>query len=204
MVKQSKPVSEAQRASRAKASARMKAMHEAKRQKKIAKIPEAVDDPAPERAPADRETSRQAREDTREGFGRSKRKPLGVAEQRLSAKVPDGMTGRWMNDVPGRLTRALEGDYQFIGDDGEVVQNRKGGRSEIVGTGREGGAMRAYLMAIPTVLYEQDQRAKAALNKERMTAIKRGEPSQVADQDRSAFYTPSEGISIRENTTSER
>ena len=152
----------------------------------------------------EREASHQARDDTRQGEGRQKRKPLGVAEQRLSAKVPDGMTGRWMNDVPGRLTRALEGGYQFIGDDAEVVQNRKGGRSEIVGTGRDGGAMRAYLMAIPTVFYEQDQRAKAALNKERMTAIKRGEPSQVADQDRSAFYTPSEGISIRENTTSER
>ncbi len=160
--------------------------------------------PESEPHPSDREASRQAREDTRQGEGRRKRKPLGVAEQRLSARVPDGMTGRWMNDVPGRLTRALEGGYQFIGDDVEVVQNRKGGRSEIVGTGRNGAAMRAYLMAIPTVLYEQDQRAKAALNKERMTAIKRGEPSQVADQDRSAFYTPSEGISIRENTTSER
>jgi hypothetical protein len=160
--------------------------------------------PAQEPHPMDRETSRQARSETREGFGRRKRKPLGVPVQRLQADVPTGMTGRWTNDTPGRIQRALEGGYEFISSDGEVVQDREGCRSEIVGTGRDGGAMRAYLMAIPTVLYEEDQRAKADLNKERMTAIKRGEPSQVADQDRSAFYTPSEGISIRENTTSER
>lgn len=148
--------------------------------------------------PADREASSQAREDTRQGEGRSKRKPLGVPEQRLAANVPSGMSGRWMNDVPGRLQRALEGGYQFIGDDGEVVQNRKGGRSEIVGTGREGGAMRAYLMAIPTVLYEQDQAAKQAQIAERESAIRSGEPQQVAPQDRSAFYTPSEGINLRD------
>jgi hypothetical protein len=163
-----------------------------------------VQEPHPSDAAPQRELSRQARDNTRQGVGRRKRKPLGVPVQRLQADVPTGMTGRWANDTPGRIQRALEGGYEFISSDGEVVQDRNGCRSEIVGTGRDGGAMRAYLMAIPTLLYEEDQRAKAALNKERMTAIKRGEPSQAADQDRSAFYTPSEGISIRENTTSER
>ena len=147
---------------------------------------------------APREQSRQARSGTREGAGRQKRKPLGVPVQRLQADVPTGMTGRWANDTPGRIQRALEGGYQFISSDGEVVQSREGCRSEIVGTGRDGGAMRAFLMAIPTVLYEEDQRAKAALNKERMTAIKRGEPSQAADQDKETFYTPSEGITLRD------
>ena len=164
----------------------------------------AAQEPHPSDLAPSREASRQARSGTREGTGRQKRKPLGVPVQRLQADVPTGMTGRWCNDTPGRIQRALEGGYEFISGDGDVAQDREGGRSEIVGTGRDGGAMRAYLMAIPTVLYEEDQRAKAALNKERMTAIKRGEPSQVADQDKGAFYTPSEGISIRENTTSER
>ncbi len=163
-----------------------------------------MQEPHPSDVAPSREASRQARSGTREGAGRQKRKPLGVPIQRLQADVPTGMTGRWCNDTPGRIQRALEGGYEFISGDGDVAQDREGGRSEIVGTGRDGGAMRAYLMAIPTVLYEEDQRAKAALNKERMTAIKRGEPSQVADQDKGAFYTPSEGISIRENTTSER
>ncbi len=163
-----------------------------------------VQEPHPSDLAPDREASRLARSGTREGTGRKKRKPLGVPVQRLQAEVPTGMTGRWANDTPGRIQRALEGGYEFISSDGEVVQNRDGCRSEIVGVGRDGGAMRAFLMAIPTVFYEEDQRAKAALNKERMTAIKRGEPSQAVEQDRSAFYTPTEGISIRENTTSER
>ena len=105
------------------------------------------------------------------------------------------MTGRWMNDTPGRLMRAVEAGYEFIGNDGDV-QDRSGGRSEIVGTGREGGALRAYLMAIPTVLYDEDQAAKLALIKESESAMKRGEPQQVEGQDRKAFYTPSEGIKL--------
>ena len=154
--------------------------------------------------PTSREAAHQARDATRQGDGRKKRTPLGVPVQRLQANVPPSMTGRWTNDTPGRIQRALEGGYEFISSDGEAVQDREGCRSEIVGTGRDGGAMRAYLMAIPTVLYEKDQRAKAALNKERMTAIKRGGPSQAEPQDRVAFYTPSEGINLRENTTDTR
>ena len=159
---------------------------------------------AQEPHPMDRETSRQARSETREGFGRRKRKPLGVSEQRLQANVPTGMTGRWVNDTPGRIQRALEGYYEFISSDGDVVQDREGGRSEIVGTGRDGGAMRAYLMAIPTVYYDKDQAAKQSKIDEVEDAIKRGTPQQAAAQDEGAFYTPSEGISIRPNTTAER
>ncbi len=146
---------------------------------------------------APREQSRQARSGTREGAGRQKRKPLGVPVQRLQADVPTGMTGRWTNDTPGRIQRALEGGYEFISSDGEVVQSRDGCRSEIVGTGRDGGAMRAFLMAIPTVLYEEDQAAKAALVKQGSDAIQRGKPQTVAAQDEGSFYTPSEGISLR-------
>lgn len=150
-----------------------------------------------EQNPADREAMSQSRDDTREGRGRRNRRPLGVPTQRLNAAVPRGMTGRWMNDTPGRLMRAVEAGYEFIGDDGEEAQDRAGGRSEIVGTGREGGALRAYLMAIPTVLYDEDQAAKQALIKESESAMKRGEPQQAEGQDRASFYTPSEGINLR-------
>lgn len=160
--------------------------------------------PVSEPHPTDREASREARTESREGSGRKQRKPLGVPVQRLQADVPSGMNGRWMNDTPGRIQRALEGGYEFISSDGEVVQNRDGGRSEIVGTGRDGGAMKAYLMAIPTVLYEQDQAAKASLIKETEDTIRRGDPQQAAAQDVSKFYTPSEGINLRTNTSSER
>ena len=156
-----------------------------------------IDKPVQEPHPSDREASREARSETRQGSGRKRRKPLGVPMQRLQADVPSGMTGRWVNDVPGRIERALKGDYEFISSDGEVVQNRKGCRSEIVGTGRDGGAMKAYLMAIPTVFYEEDQAAKASKIKEVEDAIKSGEPQQAATEDREQFYTPSEGISLR-------
>ncbi len=179
------------------------------RPRKHAEQPEPVEQAAPilgpegnEIHPSDltpREQAQQVRGDTmRQGTGRQKRKPLGVPVQRLQANVPAGMTGRWTNDTPGRIQRAQEGGYEFISSDGEVVQSRDGCRSEIVGTGRDGGAMRAYLMAIPTVLYEEDQAAKTALNKERMTAIKRGKPTQVAEQDEGSFYTPSEGIKLHD------
>ncbi len=197
--KQTKPPSEAQLAARTASGKRLKAMHEKKRQEKqTAETPEEWVEPAQESHPSDRETSREVRNETRQGIGRRKRVPLGVPVQRLQADVPSGMTGRWANDTPGRIQRALEGGYQFISSDGEVVQDRSGCRSEIVGTGRDGGAMKAYLMAIPTVLYEEDQAAKAALNKERMSAIRSGEPTQAAEQDKSAFYTPSEGINLRD------
>ncbi len=189
-----KAPSEAQIAARAAGAERLKAAREKMRNE--ASAPE--QEPRQSDATPQREISRQARSGTREGVGRQKRKPLGVPVQRLQADVPTGMTGRWTNDTPGRIQRALEGYYEFISSDGEVVQDRSGCRSEIVGTGRDGGAMRAFLMAIPTVLYEEDQAAKAALNKERMSSIKRGEPIQAAEQDKGAFYTPDEGISMRD------
>ena len=184
------PPSEAQIAARAAGAERLKAVREKK------KNPVTVS--APEPHPSDRDASRQARSGMREGEGRQKRVPLGVPMPRLHADVPSGMTGRWTNDIPGRIERARQGGYEFISSDGEVVQNREGCRSEIVGTGRDGGAMRAYLMAIPTVLYERDQAAKAALIKEGSDAIQRGKPQQVAAQDEDAFYTPSEGIRLRD------
>lgn len=161
-------------------------------------------EPALEPHPSDREASREARSDTRQGIGRRRRRPLGVPTQRLQADVPSGMTGRWMNDTPGRIQRAVEADYEFISSDGEVVQNRDGCRSEIVGTGRDGGAMKAFLMAIPTAYYDEDQAAKMAEVDKIDEAIRRGKPQQAAAQDQRAFYTPAEGINYRPNTSAER
>ena len=160
--------------------------------------------PALETHPSDREASREARSESRQGSGRKRRKPLGVPVQRLQADVPSGMTGRWMNDTPGRIQRAMEAGYEFISSDGEVVQNREGCRSEIVGTGRDGGAMKAFLMAIPTVLYEEDQAAKMSEVDKIDEAIRRGAPQQAAAQDQGSFYTPAEGINYRPNTSAER
>ncbi len=160
--------------------------------------------PAPEPHPSDREASREARSDTRQGSGRRKRKPLGVPRQRLHAEVPLGMTGRWVNDDPGRIEQALEGDYQFISSDKEVVQNREGCRTEIVGVGRSGGAQIGYLMAIPTVFYEEDKAEKGSQINDHEDSIKRGPIQQAADKEQGGFYSPGEGIKIRPNVSAER
>ncbi len=151
-----------------------------------------------------REASREARSDTRQGSGRRERKPLGVPRQRLYAEVPLGMTGRWVNDDPGRIEQALDGDYQFISSDKEVVMNREGCRTEIVGVGRSGGAQIGYLMAIPTVLYEEDKAAKMSQINNHEDSIKRGPIQQAADKEQGGFYSPGEGIKIRPNTSAER
>ncbi len=161
-------------------------------------------EPAPEPHPTDREASREARSETRQGSGRRERRPLGVARQRLYAEVPSGMTGRWVNDDPGRIEQAIDGGYQFISSDKEVIQSREGCRTEIVGVGRSGGAQIGYLMAIPTVLYEEDQAAKMSQIDDTEDSIQRGPVHQATDKDPGGFYSPGEGIKIRPNTSAER
>lgn len=156
------------------------------------------EDPAP-KMPS-REAMREVRDDRREGQGRQRRRPLGTPEQRLGARVPKGMVGRWINDTPGRIERALEAGYRFISDNGEEVEDRNGGRREIVGSGRDGGALHAYLMAIPEEFHKEDQLAKRARNQEIEQAILRGTPQQANEQDRANFYQPEGMTNIRSGT----
>lgn len=95
---------------------------------------------------------------------RSERQPLGVWRQKLGARIPQGMTGRWVNDDGDRIQAALRGGYVFLDDDGKIVQNNEdvGQRvSKVVGKDDNGKPVRAYLMGLDTKLYQQDQTAKA-------------------------------------------
>jgi len=94
----------------------------------------------------------------------TERVPLGVWRQRLGARVPQGMTGRWINDEGDRVIRAQRAGYIFLDDDGRTVAvNEDVGQrvSKVVGKDDNGHPIRAYLMALDTKLYQQDQTAKA-------------------------------------------
>ena len=120
--------------------------------------------------------SREAREprtEVRAETGRSRRIPLGTPQSKLQARVPEGMVGRWVNDSPGRIQRALDAGYQFINDDG-TTGGRESARAQIVGTQEAGGAMHGYLMAIPEQWYREDQLEKQKPLNAFEAEIKRG------------------------------
>ena len=133
-------------------------------------------------------SARESRIDTRAETGRRKRVPLGTPQQKLNANIPGGMVGRWVNDTPGRIQRALEAGYQFINDQG-TTDDRESGRSMIVGSQENGEALRAFLMAIPREWYDEDQKAKQKPLEAFEDEIRRGLPQGAeAQREQGAFY----------------
>lgn len=89
----------------------------------------------------------------------TKRVPFGVRRQRLTAEQISGYKLRWVNDSDDRINNALLGGYTF-------VENPKAAGTEKTDSlgsricKSVGGGMKAYLMKIPTDIYEEDQSAK--------------------------------------------
>lgn len=118
---------------------------------------------------------------------RTKRVPLGVPHRKLnvSLKVP-GKRMRWLNDHwrkdPARISKALEGGYEFVNRQGITVgegsldSNTDAGTlvSRVVGTNPDGTPIVAYLMAIDEELYKEDQTAKQKIVDGIDQQIKRG------------------------------
>lgn len=124
---------------------------------------------------------------------RPTRIPMGVPRRKMSTPTITGYQCRWMNDIPGRLDRAVAGGYEFVdrsevSDYGlhEVVPGNsdQGSRvSRIVGVHRdELTPLRAYLMKIKKAWYDDDQAVKQKRVNETDAAIRRGalngEPGQ--------------------------
>lgn len=81
---------------------------------------------------------------------RPNRKPFGSMQLKLSHEIRKGFHGHWFNDIPGRVSRALEAGYEHVKDnDGKNI-------SRIVGTAEGGGALTAFLMEIPEEWYQED------------------------------------------------
>ncbi len=101
--------------------------------------------------------------------------PMSVPQQKLATPELPGFHCHWINDYPGRINQAMRAGYSFV-EPGEAVINNSslagdqygngtdlGSRISLtVGQAEGGGGLRAYLMKIPSKLFEQDQRAIAA------------------------------------------
>ncbi len=128
-----------------------------------------------------------------DGLQLRERIPFGVPQSSSGVRfeIP-GYFLRWIDDLGGRIEKAIEGWYQFVtkkevgitdainGDLGDRV-------SRVVGTNRQtGGGYRSYLMKLPNELREADKKILSDRRELRMNSIKQGLASPV---DRN-FYVP--------------
>lgn len=119
---------------------------------------------------------------------RVNRKPFGSLEQKLAYPEREGFHRHWFNDVPGRVSRALEAGYEHVKDnEGKNVCKN-------VGTAEGGGPLVGYLMEIPEEWYLQDQAAQQEQIDSVEETIRRGEFESKPGDGR---YVPKQGISIR-------
>ena len=156
-------------------------------------------------------SGRQAREDQHKG--RKTRIPLGRPRFKLSASelIPAGKIGRWVNDDPGRLEAAQEGEWTFLTDPkAEIGESGVNERDMLstkvcrrVGTREGGHAKTAYLMVIDAETYNKDQADKKADIDRTEEGLRRGnvEGGLNAGDGR---YTPEEGIKINHNKVTRR
>ena len=114
-----------------------------------------------------------------------------------------GFTRRWFNDDKGgsNIRAALMSGWQFA-ERTDVQLNAAvtprntdlGSRvQECVGTNENGSALFAYLMEIPTWLYEKHQEARIAYNRQLMAQIKGGAIGQKAGDGRYSAANPPPG-----------
>lgn len=132
---------------------------------------------------------RRTEEDTREAQTSAQRRqriPFGTPKRKLSldeatAERLKGKVPRWIIDKDGRIPSAQAGGYEFITAEGtekvgDTVQSEEGGKNirKLVGKHEDGSPQYAYLMAIDKEFYEEDQRAKEAVNAKVDESIRRG------------------------------
>lgn len=132
---------------------------------------------------------------------RQKRKPFGAQMQKLAYPARSGYKRHWFNDVGGRVQ-----DYMDTGWSA-VIDPRTGKPvSRTVGSGRDNSPLKANLLEIPSLFWEEVEAERHAFAKARMDDIKkspiRSEPGQAKASDRDKFYSPKEEIiSVRETLT---
>ncbi len=134
----------------------------------------------------------------REGTGRQARIPLGTSTLKMAYADRPGYHRHWMNDRSNRIHDAERAGYTFV----EALNDgRKEKVSRRVGSHEDGSPMPAYLMEIRQEFYDEDQAAKQKqVDAIDYAILHGGAPADAEAQDRSAFYTPAEGSSIRVET----
>jgi hypothetical protein len=133
---------------------------------------------------------------------RKKRVPLGA--QRIKGVVANqdkAFHYHWINDVPGRIGRALEGGYQLVpkegvnvGTTGDANTNLGSMVSQYAGRDESGQAYNRYLMRIRNEWYTEDQMQKQSDVDGVDRAIRTGKFKRGANPETS--YVPKDGIRI--------
>lgn len=133
----------------------------------------------------------------------ARRAPFGTQTQKLALAERPGYKRHWFNDSPGRIEAAEENGWTKIkAKDNKVVRR-------VVGSGRDGGALYAYAMEIPTVFWQREMDARHRSAQARMDDIKKNPiraPAGMAQpSDKEAFYSPArEALSIKETVAHRR
>lgn len=124
------------------------------------------------------------------------RKPFGSMTQKLAYPPRPGFHHHWFNDDGPRIAQAIEAGYTH-------VQNERAENvSYVVGTGKDGSAMKAFLMEIPQEWYDQDMKDQQAQVNSREQDIKRGLADAIAGSGESQekFYPTAQGRRISVGT----
>ena len=134
---------------------------------------------------------------------REKRQPFAGFTQKLAYPPRPGYYRYWFNDEPGRILQARDAGY-------EHVKNPATGEHEkrVVGVRKEGGALVAYLMEIPTEIWEEDQALTRRRTDETEQAIKKSRvianKADATQADEGAFYVPGGGSKVESGTGRKR
>lgn len=127
------------------------------------------------------------------------RKPFGNQEQRLQYPERAGYHRHWFNDIPGRILRAEEAGYTQVNDahTGKPV-------CTVVGIGRGGDGLTAFLMEIPQAWYDEDMAAQDNVVLERLGQIKAGVYERPTGRDGQLHYAGSNKGDISITTSNRR
>lgn len=121
--------------------------------------------------PPRHENPRAMAEKARERGLDGERVPLGVPHLKLTVRDYQGQlqgyVGRWINDKPGRIQRAIQGGYMpvyrdalEVGEGEDYNPDQSTWVCQEVGTQESGQPLRAYLMKIKEAWYNEDQAKK--------------------------------------------
>jgi len=129
---------------------------------------------------------------------RKKRKPAGGTYSKLTVDIPDDMKEKyhyhWINDTPGRLLQAQNGDYEFVSPQEVGFDNNESKVKVFAGVNDDGSPIFAYLMKIRMEWYTEDQAEQQKHLDKMDSAMRKGKLNDVP-----MGYVPEGGITIKKD-----
>lgn len=121
---------------------------------------------------------------------RQKRKPYGAQMQKLAYPPRSGYKRHWFNDVGGRVQDYMDNGWSIVHDPkGRPVERT-------VGAARDNTPLKAKLLEIPSIFWEEVEAERHAFAKSKMDDIKsapiRSKPGEAKASDQGKFYSPKE------------